>query len=71
LKEGSKIDAVKIESESGEYLLKMWAKATITNMIGNGSYFMVTFDNDLTRSNRDFPIYSSEIARYNTMSSDD
>jgi hypothetical protein len=68
LNEGSKVDAIKID---GEYHLKQWSKGVISNMIGNGKYFQVKFENDFQKTTRDFTVYSSEIAKYNTVSEGD
>ena len=68
LKEGSLIDAIKIEKD---YNLKCWAKAKILEVKGDGSYFLVDFENEPAKSARELTRYSLEIARYEQMSKDD
>ena len=68
LKVGSKLDAIKVEPKYG---LKTWNKAVVVQVIGDGSYFEVNFENDNNLVARDLTIYSPEIAPYGTMSEDD
>ena len=69
LKEGSKLDAVKIEKE---YTLKQWSKGVIVNMSEKFNFFGVEFENEnSSKTFRDFTLYSPEIARYDTKSKGD
>jgi hypothetical protein len=67
LKEGDKIDAVKIDLN---YNLKMWSKAEIT-LITNDIFHLFFEDDDKALSHRQLHWYSLDIAPYNTKSKGD